>query len=307
MATLSDVAVLICSRERAALLSNALRVMRLHTSSAVEVIVVDSASTTDATRRVALDAGVKYVRTDIKGLSIARNIGLASTERQIVVYTDDDCEATPGWIEALLPHFSSGVGGVTGLLLDADAVASTSGPPSVLTRTRQGLDAGHGAIMSFDRRLLLRIGGFDEVLGTGRTAAGAEDLDIFCRVLRHGETIVREPGAAVRHIYTRDDSAFAELNRGYGLGLGAMASKWIRFDTLHGIALLGIMILRGLSRAIRHRRNRRMRTGAMMLLSGTFIALARYARNPLSGQCFVDEHPPEPIAIVPEHRESIDG
>ena len=307
MATLYDVAVIICSRERATLLSNALRVMRLHTSPAVEVIVVDSASTTDATRRVALDAGVKYVRTDLKGLSIARNIGLASTERQIVVYTDDDCEATPGWIEALLPHFSPGVGGVTGLLLDADAVASTSGPPLFLTRTRQGLDAGHGAIMSFDRSLLLRIGGFDEVLGTGRTAAGAEDLDIFCRVLREGETIVREPAAAVRHIYTRDDAAFAELNRGYGLGLGAMASKWIRFDTLHGMALIGIMIQRGLWRAIRHRRNRRMRTGAMMLLGGTLIALARYGRHPLNGQCFVDEHPPESIAIVPEHREPIDG
>ena len=72
----SDLAVIVCSRERADMLEHALASIVAATPREVEILVVDSASTTTATKEVAEAAGVRYVRSDVKGLSIARNLGL---------------------------------------------------------------------------------------------------------------------------------------------------------------------------------------------------------------------------------------
>ncbi|TPX04002.1 glycosyltransferase, partial [Schumannella luteola] len=166
----SELAVVVCSRERAEMLSAALVTIVAHTPREAEILVVDSASTTSATIDVARAAGVRYVRTDTKGLSIARNVGLAATRRPYLVYTDDDCVAVERWTEGILERFADeAVGSVTGEMIDhtlADEVAP--GEPRRYERVLDGLDAGHGALMAFRRDVLVELGGFDEVLGAGR-------------------------------------------------------------------------------------------------------------------------------------------
>jgi len=67
-----------------------------------EVLVVDDGPS-EATERTAARHGVRYVRHDEPlGPNAARNTGFAATEAPLVVLTDDDIEARPGWLAAFL-------------------------------------------------------------------------------------------------------------------------------------------------------------------------------------------------------------
>lgn len=297
----SDVSIILCTRERPDMLREALAAIAAGTDPAVEVIVVDSASTDSRTREVALAAGVRYLRTDRKGLSIARNLGLGASGRPIVVYTDDDCSPTPGWIEALIDAFADpDVTVATGRMLDHTLVA-TDVPPTerILYRTAvRGLDAGHGAVMAFRRSTLDSLGGFDDVLGAGRFLAGAEDLDIFCRALAAGGTAVFVPDSVVLHVNTRDPSAYRRLMRGYGLGLGALVGKWWRLSPLVGARLTAMLAVRSGRRLLRSAKRRgRGARDELAMIEGILRGYLRSRHLRLSGSTFLDEHPPTPIRL----------
>ena len=141
------------------------------------------------------------------------------------------------------------------------------------------------------------LGGFDPVLGAGRRLAGAEDLDMFCRVLDDGAHIVYDPTCVVHHVHTRADDAYTALHHGYGLGLGALTAKWVRLRARVGVRLFAIVTKRTLSRAVHNRHALRRRDADLALFRGFlggFFAAVRFA---LDGRVFVDDDPPAPITL----------
>ena len=293
-----DVTLAICTRERPEMLTAALASFTEVTPAGVQILVIDSASTTAATRSAAEAAGVDYVRSDIKGLSIARNLALHTSDRPIVVFTDDDCAAVDGWMAPILAGFDAPVvGAVTGRMLDHTLVGTQPPPPRRFTRTIEGIDAGHGAIMAFRRERLVALGGFDPVLGAGRRLAGAEDLDMFCRILDDGAHIVYDPSCVMHHVHTRADDAYTELHHGYGLGLGALTAKWVRLRPIVGVRLFAIATKRTLSRAVRNRRAPRRRDADLALFRGFLRGFFIAVRFALDGRVFVDDDPPAPISL----------
>ncbi|MFF2371011.1 glycosyltransferase family 2 protein [Agromyces sp. NPDC058110] len=298
MPTPRDLAVIVCTRNRATMLGAALESILASVPRDVEVLVVDSASDDAATRDTAMSSGASYVRSDVKGLSIARDLGLRTSTRPLVLFTDDDCVAVAGWIDPVLEHFAdSGVGAVTGRMLDHTLVGTESGsPPKRFTRPVHGLDAGHGAVMAFRRELVLELGGFDPVLGAGRTLAGAEDLDMFCRILDAGHAIVHDPACVIHHMNTRQGDDYTELHHGYGLGLGALSNKMIRLRFPVGAVMLAVLLKRTLGRAARHLRDPRRGTADRAMLRGIRQGFFIGAGMRLDGSTFVDEHPP---AVTP--------
>lgn len=298
---LDTVAIVLCTRDRPTMLADALAAIRASVSSAVEVIVVDSASTTSETARVAAEAGVRCVRSDIPGLSIARNLGLASTDRDFVVYTDDDCELLPSAIERLVAALSRrNVGAATGTLRDVtNSSALPNDPDVVLTATVDGVDAGHGALMAFRVATLRDLGGFDPLLGAGRVWGGAEDLDAFCRVLESGASLVRVPTAVVRHLYTRDDTDYTALNRAYGLGIGAMSRKWMSEARRPGRALRRRIVRRAFVRLVRQFGDARKRAARVAYIRGFFEGYRSAARVPIQRFQFVDVTLPTAIRLAP--------
>jgi len=265
----------------------------------VEVLVVDSASDDWATRDAALAAGATYVRSDVRGLSIARDLGLRTSTRPLVLFTDDDCVAVAGWIDPVLAHFADdGVGAVTGRMLDHTLVGTDGVEPARrFTRTVQGIDAGHGAVMAFRRDLVLELGGFDPVLGAGRMLAGAEDLDMFCRVLEAGHAIVHDPACVIHHMNTRQGDSYTELHHGYGLGLGALANKLLRLRFSVGVAAIAMLLKRTGGRAVRHLRDPRRGKADRAMLRGIREGFFIGAGMRLDGSTFVDEHPPPSTTI----------
>ena len=66
-----------------------------------EIVVVEDGG--DATRPLAERHGARWVGLDrARGPNAARNAGIAATAAEIVVLTEDDVEAPPGWLDALL-------------------------------------------------------------------------------------------------------------------------------------------------------------------------------------------------------------
>src|SRR3954470_13792950 len=101
----SPVACVIASRDRPGHLTAALASVLRARRPGDDVVVVDSASRDDSTRRVADDAGVRCVRCDVAGVARARNAGLRATEAPIVAFTDDDCLVAPDWVTSVAAAF----------------------------------------------------------------------------------------------------------------------------------------------------------------------------------------------------------
>ncbi len=282
------------------MLGDALNALRAAVSPAVDVLVVDSGSRSPATRDAAAKAGVRYVRSDVPGLSIARNAGLAATDREFVVFTDDDCAVTPGFLDPLIAAFAEPrVAAATGRLRDIGDT-SEHGPATtdILHRTNQGMDAGHGALMAFRRSALVAAGSFDPLLGAGRHFGGAEDMDAFCRLLHAGHDVARVPASVVTHIYTRSDDDYASLNENYGRGIGAMCAKWLRTDRRAGLSLTALVARRGIVRYVRRLRPARARRGQQAYLRAVVRGLREARPLPVRDGLFIDSHPPAPVTIA---------
>lgn len=78
-----------------------------------EIVVVDNAST-DETKQVVVDLmrdahprALRYVREDRLGLHFARHLGASAARAPLLLYTDDDVEVAPDWVEAYVGAFAS--------------------------------------------------------------------------------------------------------------------------------------------------------------------------------------------------------
>jgi len=246
------VSVVVGTRERPDLLTRCLRSLCALEYPDLEIIVADNCAKTDRTREVARacdDQRVRYVHSDLQGVSAARNLGMAVSRGQIVAFADDDVIVDPAWLHSLVRGFErrADVGLVTGLVLPSELET----PAQAMFERRVGwgtelnprlfaLDApppgdaifpyscgavGAGASMAVHRRTVQAIGGFDEALGPGSLARAGEDLDFFLRVLLAGYAIAYEPTSLAWHRHRRDLDGLGQQLAGYGTGLAAVGFK----------------------------------------------------------------------------------
>jgi glycosyltransferase involved in cell wall biosynthesis len=223
----TTVAIVVCSRDRPQLLATALGA--LAGQSADDVLVVDSASTTDGTAAAATAAGIRSVRVDEPGLARARNAALRATTADVVAFTDDDCEPQSGWVDALRASFDARTGFVLGRVV---ALGSDEQPAVQLDTERRVFRAeddvmtmGHGANFAVARAAWQDLAGFDELLGVGARFRAGEDTDFLWRALHAGWVGRFEPESVVGHRVWRSRSAAFRTMYGYGVGQGAVAMK----------------------------------------------------------------------------------
>jgi O-antigen biosynthesis protein len=248
--------VVVATRDRPDQLAGCLASLLAMDHPRFDIVVVDSAPTTTATREtVERCAGravsVRYVCEKVPGLARARNRGVAAATGDVVAFTDDDVSVDRRWLSELTGAFSAGadIACATGLSLPAELET----PAQVWFEEfggfakgfeRQVFDAdshraveplypyrvgwfGSGLNMAFDAAALRRLGGFDEHLGAGTRVHGGEDLDAFLRVILAGRRLVYEPRALVWHYHRRDEIALRRQLRGSGVGLSAVLTKLV--------------------------------------------------------------------------------
>ncbi|MFC6646053.1 glycosyltransferase family 2 protein [Granulicella cerasi] len=159
-----------------------------------QIVVVNNASS-DGTREVALRyPQVTLVDEPRKGLTYARQAGLAAVDGDIVANVDADSRLTPGWVARVLEAFAQDEKLVclSGPLVYYDLSATQRGMVSLFYRfawctyamNRWVLRVGsmvQGGNFAVARRALLEIGGFDTSI-----AFYGEDTDIARRLSEVG-------------------------------------------------------------------------------------------------------------------------
>ncbi|MFJ4297362.1 glycosyltransferase family 2 protein [Curtobacterium sp. NPDC089689] len=218
----------------------------------LEVIVVDNAPSSHATRDVVAsftEPRLQYVLEARAGVSRARNAGLAAATGDVVAFVDDDVVVDRWWAAAIAEAYArnADVVCVTGLVPSGELrtptqryfdervtwarnterrVYRTAAPPADLPLFPFSVGAfGTGANMSLRRAAALELGGFDVALGPGTPARAGEDPDLFTRVLFSGGALAVEPSAIVWHKHRADREALRSQALGYGTGLGAWVAK----------------------------------------------------------------------------------
>ncbi|MDX6265443.1 MAG: hypothetical protein QOD70_183 [Frankiales bacterium] len=248
----TTMSVVLCTRDRADSVRVALRSVLASAGPDVDVVVVDNAPRTDATRTVVeelADPRVRYLLEPRAGLSVARNTGARAAAGAAIAFTDDDVVVDADWLRRLRLGFtrSARVGCVTGLVpsaeldtapqhfFDAKVHWSSSTTPRLFDLVDHRDDSalypyasgmvGTGANFAVLRSAYDALGGFDEALGAGALTRGGEDLDWFVRTLTGGWTIAYEPAAVVWHRHRRDLASLGDQLYGYGTGLTAYLAK----------------------------------------------------------------------------------
>jgi glycosyltransferase involved in cell wall biosynthesis len=205
-----------------------------------EVIVVDNDPGEEDSRPLVDAVGFKYVREDRRGLNIARRTGLLAATGDVVVFTDDDCIVSPGWLGALPELFADPLVAVAagpGFAYELDTGAQLrreeeAGFAKGLAarrfdwRTRAPANAGavgSGNSLAVRRDAAIALEIFPPELDAGTRAAAAGDLFAIFRLLAAGFDAVYEPRMLFWHKHP--PAGLCPTIRNYGHGAGAFYTK----------------------------------------------------------------------------------
>ncbi len=170
---------------------------------------------------------IKHIRTDKRGASRARNLGIPLAQGEIIAFPDDDCWYPPGLLQRIeqvfdrYPEFD----GVIGLALDE------AGRPSMkkFPRQRRGKPNKYSvwtmcntSVLFFRRHLVQSTGFFNESLGVGSETpwGSAEDVEYPLRAMNKGFSLYYEPSIIVGHPRPVTVVDVRALRRAYSYGAG---------------------------------------------------------------------------------------
>ena len=241
---MTDVTLLLCTRDRAASLGGTLASIThaaAHARLAIEVIVVDNGSSDDTPARLAAWAAdqsftVCILHEPQAGLARARNRGLAQARGAVIAMTDDDCVLHAGYFDALAAAFAQVpapaiVGGriLPGDPADLPVTIKLEDHPMRLDADAFPGGFVMGANLAFTRDVVALVGPFDDRFGAGARFVAAEDTDFLFRAKGLGIPVAYDPGFVVDHHHgRRREDAVVALLAGYGFGDGALYAKHIR-------------------------------------------------------------------------------
>ena len=117
------VSVVIITKDRARLLSDAIRSVLNQSYENFELLIVDDGSEdeTEETVKQFVDNRIRYVKKDPSGIPKSRNIGVQMAKGEYIVIMDDDDLMMPNRIQEQLDCLSDGSSGSYGGWIDQDA------------------------------------------------------------------------------------------------------------------------------------------------------------------------------------------
>lgn len=216
-ATPHSVSVIVCAytHERWDQLQLAVRSAHEQLVDGDELIVVidhNDSLLADA-RSTFRDVAIVVENSEVKGLSGARNSGVAAARGDLSAFLDDDAHAQAGWLEHLVAPFDDadivGTGGFASPMWETAAPrwmpdeflwvvgCSYVGLPDEVAPIRNPI----GCSMAFRTEAIRVAGGFPHDLGrVDKRPAGGEETDLSINITTHqGGTIVQCPESVVSH------------------------------------------------------------------------------------------------------------
>jgi GT2 family glycosyltransferase len=234
-----SVSVVISTRERHELLTDAVAALLAGEVVADEIVVVDQSERRHPTLpsvRPDRPCRIRYIHSSRRGLSRGRNEGIAASTGEILAFIDDDVLVSREWLGRIVAALRSAGRRaiVTGRVLPGEAEQHGGFAPPATTpeqrieyRGRVGEDVLFPNSMAVWRTAFAEVGLFDERLGAGAHFPSSEDNDWGYRLLEAGYTIVYEPEIIAHHRAWRSPAAWVPLRWNYGRGQGAYFAKWM--------------------------------------------------------------------------------
>jgi cellulose synthase/poly-beta-1,6-N-acetylglucosamine synthase-like glycosyltransferase len=192
-----------------------------------EILVVDNGST-DSTPALIQTRAVRYLHEPKRGVSNARNQGIAQSSGEILAFVDADCVVEPQWLTELVRPFEDvEVGSVAGdlqhtppttaaerqavrMLGNWQRFAFTSNPAYPIT-----------ANAAYRRDVLDRIGAFDPHM------TRAQDVELGLRFQeRSGLRLAYAEHATARHRHRSTQRGFFRQQLGWAYGAGLVGAKF---------------------------------------------------------------------------------
>jgi GT2 family glycosyltransferase len=219
-----------------------------------EVIVVDNASSDETPQMLQEFPWVRVVRNETNlGFAKANNQGARLARGRFLVLMNNDMEAHPGWLKAMLDAAADpGIGIVGAKLLFPDGTLQHAGvgfgplrfgsvpafamhehykapadvPQANVARDLQCVTA---ACMVTPRELFERMGGFDEAYWNGN-----EDVDYCLRVREAGLRVRYEPKAVLTHF---ESQSGIQRFRRLTYNIQRLARRWGHENVEHDVQL----------------------------------------------------------------------
>ena len=243
-----------------------------------EVVVVDNTSGSAEVHQIVVEfAATLPVRLIVEpdgGLSRARNRGVSAAQGSVVAFIDDDAVPTDHWLTELAAGYVSAprVAAVNGAILPGKIETPAQElylqygghskgrgfNPSIIDPSVPGSQSpfyplppfGAGGNMSVRCDAFFAVGGFDEALGAGTPARGAEETSLFTRLLLAGWQISYRPTAFVLHADRAEYAGLLSQMHALGTSLTAYYTSLVVRDPrvlvkLAALVPRGVRDLRG--------------------------------------------------------------
>ena len=216
------ISVVICTYNNADSLKITLQQLSAQTTphnGNVEIILVDNNSS-DHTKKICLDFAQQTTITNSyffeqrQGLSHARNTGVAQARGEYILFTDDDADIPPYWLDVYLQQIDKNKPDC--LYSRINIIWDKDKPWWFLpeyTPCFVGVDYGkesltitdihkefYGKNFCMKKSLILELGGFDPALGrNGSKLIAGEETLLYRRMIEQKKHLIYFPGAPVGH------------------------------------------------------------------------------------------------------------
>jgi glycosyltransferase involved in cell wall biosynthesis len=244
------VSALVCTRDHPGSLLRTVRSLLASDGPDFELLVVDQSERPESERALAaliIDPRLRYVRSHPRGKGAALNDGLRLARGDIIVCTDDDCEAPPNWVVEMARALEAQpTAGIVFCNVAPGPHDRSAGYIPAFERRRARLlrsigaspgELGLGAGMAVRRAAVVALGGFDETFGPGARFGSGDDWDISHRMLLSGWHVYETPHLSILHHGFRTFAEGSTHARRDWVAIGALCAKPIRAGHVRAIVV----------------------------------------------------------------------
>ncbi|HVO63230.1 MAG TPA: glycosyltransferase family A protein [Terriglobales bacterium] len=192
-----------------------------------EVLVVDQNDDDRVTELIQRHPGLAVVHLhSARGLSRARNVGLALASGDLIGIPDDDCWYPPDLIAGVCKWFRAHpeYGGLSVIKRDADGkLVGPRWPEGSCEITVSNVfDCAISSTIFLRRAVALRVGAFKENIGVGADTRyqSGEESDYLLRAMENGFRLFFDPSMIVRHPRLDSIDRLRQVTYPFALGFG---------------------------------------------------------------------------------------